>query len=328
MLRRVDAARYVSAGRLRRLREELVEEQLGVVESAHDPDLLIDEIDYALRPPRHERRLPTYGAIVTPTQPTRRWQALTGLDLTISPTPQRSDAEVRRYADGEVSWAVRDGDGVSALAVFDRSAASERDIVIISEASEGVVVQRRADGAIRLAGSFGVVRWDSSRWHLEPPITRWLRDAGNGLLTECSVRERDLMVRLLQFAVHDLGASGIGALLVLGASANARIEERLPHPPPLTLHRPAALGPLRHVLAQTDGAAIFDTDGVLRHLGARLVPTPRAEEVTPAIGGTRHTSARRFSFDQPDAVVVAVSDDGPVTVFRGGEMVGRSPNDT
>jgi hypothetical protein len=216
---------------------------------------------------------------------------------------------------------------VSALAVFDRSAASERDVVIVSEASGGTVVQRRADG-IRLAGSFGVARWDGSGWHLEPPIGRWMSDAGHILLAGGSPHQREVLDQLLQFAVHDLGASGIGALLVLGVGEDPPIEERLPSPPPLALLQPAALGPLRHVLAQTDGAAIFDVGGILRHLGARLVPSLRAEGTTPAFGGTRHTSARRFSFDQPDAVVVAVSDDGPVTVFCGGEMVGRSPNDT
>ena len=40
--------------------------------------------------------------------------------------------------------------------------------------------------------------------------------------------------------------------------------------------------------------------------------------------------AARFAFtsyDDPDAVVIAVSDDGPVTVMRHGLVVGRSPDD-
>jgi DNA integrity scanning protein DisA with diadenylate cyclase activity len=42
------------------------------------------------------------------------------------------------------------------------------------------------------------------------------------------------------------------------------------------------------------------------------------------LGGTRHTSARRFSHDDPAAVVIVVSEDGPVTVLRGGDLIGRS----
>jgi hypothetical protein len=83
---------------------------------------------------------------------------------------------------------------------------------------------------------------------------------------------------------------------------------------------------LRHALAQVDGAAVFDADGVLRQLGVRLVPSATAEEGVDAFGGTRHTSGRRYSFDDPSATVVAVSADGPVSVLRNGAVLGRSPD--
>ena len=139
----------------------------------------------------------------------------------------------------------------------------------------------------------------------------------------------DALDRLLRFAVHDLGSQGVGALLVYGAAIDdaGRLERRLPEPPPLRIDRPTDLAPLRHVLSQIDGAAMFDADGRLVELGVRLVPTMQAEGAIGAVGGTRHTSARRFSYDDPDAVVIAVSEDGPVSVFRGGDVVGHSPDD-
>jgi DNA integrity scanning protein DisA with diadenylate cyclase activity len=63
---------------------------------------------------------------------------------------------------------------------------------------------------------------------------------------------------------------------------------------------------------------------VLRQLGVRLVPSDVAEQTVDALGGTRHTSARRYSHDDPLATVIAVSDDGPVTVFRNGEVLANS----
>jgi DNA integrity scanning protein DisA with diadenylate cyclase activity len=78
------------------------------------------------------------------------------------------------------------------------------------------------------------------------------------------------------------------------------------------------------VLTQTDGAALFDADGRLLALGALLIPTADAEVSVGPVGGTRHTSARRYSHDDPEAVVIAVSEDGPVTVFRRGDVIGRS----
>ncbi len=95
-------------------------------------------------------------------------------------------------------------------------------------------------------------------------------------------------------------------------------------PPPLQITRPADLAPLRHVLAQVDGAAVLDGSGTLRQLGVRLVPSAEAEADVEGYRGMRHTSGRRYSFDDPTATVIVVSEDGPVTVLRKGELLGSS----
>ena len=135
---------------------------------------------------------------------------------------------------------------------------------------------------------------------------------------------------LLEFAVHDLGAMGIGSLLIYrpGAAPGPEVEELLPTPPPLQIRRPFHLAPLRHALSQVDGAAVFDATGMLRQLGVRLVPSKAAEQSVAAYRGTRHTSGRRYSHDDPLATVIAVSEDGPVTVFRNGAVIGRSDSTT
>ena len=43
-----------------------------------------------------------------------------------------------------------------------------------------------------------------------------------------------------------------------------------------------------------------------------------------AFRGTRHTSALRYSYDDPTATLIVVSEDGPVSVLRGGERLGQS----
>ena len=130
---------------------------------------------------------------------------------------------------------------------------------------------------------------------------------------------------MLEFAVHDLGSRGIGAILVYRAGdGEAPFEIRLPTPPPLDIMKPAALAPLRHALAQTDGAAVFDASGVLRELGVRLVPSVEAISRVEGLRGMRHTSGRRYSFDDSSATIIVVSEDGPVTVLRNGELLGSS----
>ena len=56
----------------------------------------------------------------------------------------------------------------------------------------------------------------------------------------------------------------------------------------------------------------------------RLVPSPEAETSVEGLRGMRHTSGRRYSFDDPRSTVIVVSEDGPVTVLRNGEVLGHS----
>lgn len=312
-------------GRLRRLVEELDEEGVGFIVSGQ-PGVLLEELDYALRPPVHERRVPSYGAILEPTAPPESWTVATELRADRLPTTSFGDAQVRRFADGISSWAVRSGTGLDELVVFDRSAGSERDLVILAAASGGTIVQRHPSGVVRVVGSSGVARHDVTGWHHEPPLESWV-DAVPG----CTASGRPtVLARLLDFAVHDLGARGTGALLVLHPTGDLAIahEQRLPIPPELHIDRPQALAPLRHALAQADGATVFDHDGVLRQMGVRLVPSRAAEAAVRPMGGTRHTSARRYSYDDPDSVLIVVSEDGPVTILQAGERIGRSPVDS
>lgn len=317
-------------GRVRRLREELAElgyvpaDQSGYVPAdGSDPvEALFTELDYALHPVVFERRIPSYGAVVGPSTDVGAWESSTSLSIAYRPTSRYPLIAARRFADGLSSWLVRESDGTGGVAVFDRPAGSERDLVVLSAAMGATLVQRHPSGVVRIAGSHGVLRWDGLSWHAEPPVARWIESMGECL----DVGDRQVLTQLLEFAVHDLGARGIGALFVYraGDDPGPGFEERLPTPPPLRISNPTDLAPLRHVLAQVDGATVFDRSGVLRQLGARLVPSAEAEAGVDGFRGMRHTSARRYSFDDPTAMVIVVSEDGPVTVLRNGEFIGRS----
>jgi len=314
--------RRAASGRLRRLTEELAEEGFPIDVGTSDGSALLAELDYALRPNVHERRVPSFGALLAPATDPATWDAATDLTVTHRPLGGFPVAEARRFADGLSSWLVRRGEADLELAVFDRPAGSERDLVVMAEVMGATIVQRHPSGLVRIVGGFGVLRWDGLTWHHEPPVSAWI-DA----MTACRQHgERDVLARLLEFAVHDLGARGIGALLVYRPLEvdGPTWELRLAEPPPLDINRPADLAPLRHVLGQVDGAAVFDGHGTLRQLGVRLVPSAEAEADVDALRGTRHTSARRFSFDDPSSTVIVVSEDGPVTVLRNGSILGRS----
>lgn len=312
-----------SPQRLRRLAEELAE--VGFVVDGDDRwhQLVLSEIDYALRPVVHERRVPSLGSILEPRADPSTWEA--GTELTISHgTLGQPLIDARRFADGLSSWLIRRLEGPDEWAVFDRPAGSERDLVVLSAVLDATIVQRHPTGSVRVAGPFGVLRWEGLTWRLEPPLAGWI----DSVTAFSDAGDPDVLAHLLEFAVHDLGSRGTGAILIYRPDDldPPSVEARLPPPPPLDIQRPTALAPLRHALTQVDGAAIFDSAGTLRQLGVRLVPSLDAEGSVDAYRGMRHTSGRRYSFDDPSATVIVVSEDGPVTVLRNGELLGTSPS--
>lgn len=310
-----------SPGQRRRLIEELAEVGLDLDGSQGWHALAVTEIDYALRPPVHERRVPGVGAIIDPTTDARVWEEGTALTIERRAVGERSTGSARRYADGRSSWLVRRVDHYDEWAVFDRPAGSERDLVVLAEVLGAVIVQRHPAGVVRIVGDFGVFRWEGVRWHHQPLVGTWIEAVETG-----DESERKVLTTLLEFAVHDLGSRGIGATLVHrpGDHVAARFEPRLPLPPHLRISSPPDLAPLRHVLSQVDGASVFDGAGTLQEIGVRLVPSPEAEASADALRGMRHTSALRYSVDDPTATVVVVSEDGPVTVVRAGRILGTS----
>ena len=310
-------------GRLRRLAEELEENGLELGDDGEPIAMLIEEVDLAVRPPTHERRVVSSGTMLDPTADPATWGPGASLDITRQPLLDQPLPDARRFADGVASWIVRRTDGPAEWLVFDRPAGSERDLVVLAGVLGATIVQRHPSGVVRVVGSFGVLRWNGLAWHREPPVDSWIDAVG-----ACAAHGDPVVFHaLLEFAVHDLAAAGIGSLLIYrpDAEPGPAVEERLPTPPPVDIRRPTHLAPLRHALSQIDGAAVFDGDGVLRQLGVRLVPSAAAEASVAAVGGTRHTSARRYSHDDPRASVIVVSEDGPVSVMRMGHILGQSP---
>ena len=124
-----------SGRRVGRLVEELGEHGLLLDGSEPWHGLAAAELDYAMRPTVHERRVPSYGALVAPTRPIAHWAPIAQIGVAERPTDHTPTADARRYADGIVSWLVRPLDGDDEWAVFDRPAGSERDLVVLAEAA-------------------------------------------------------------------------------------------------------------------------------------------------------------------------------------------------
>jgi len=323
------AEHAVLPGRLERLLAELKEENIPALDGAPDGLASLVELSYALRPHVHEGRVPTYGAIV-PRNPvlTDRWTIDGDVAATLIPVADLDIRFARRFADGLATFAVRRHDTITHIACFGRDIAAEYDLVHLQAATGALIVQRHSTGQVRVFGPSGIVRWDGTSWHHDSPLDAWIDRLGTiatGLPTE---RLRPI----LQFAIHDLGGRRIGATLIWRPvdpdPPSARVERLVHNVPQLRLSEPGQAAAIAQALSQTDGAAIFDGDAVLRAIGIRLASSADAERRIAALGGMRHTSAIRYSHDDPNCVVVVVSDAGPVTIMHMGVAIAAvTPSD-
>jgi hypothetical protein len=310
-------AAHLVSRRAARLREELVDLDVPLPIESPGGELLLEELDYARHPALHEGRAPRYGAVVSLGGTAPAWEQLS------APTrlePAGSDlAVLRRLADGRASFVVRRPEKADGLVCFDAVLASEAHAVHLRRETNAFVIQRTGTGVVRVCGPEGVVTWDGTQWSFKP-LAEHHAAAIRRLAPDVSP---EVLAGLLELCVHWLSAGRIGATLVLSLLGDPRRLARVElsaamSVPPLQVTRREHLPLLRSVLAQTDRAALVASDGMVTTLGVGLRPSDRAVSLVDSTGGTRHSSARRFSFDEPSVIVFVVSAGGPVSVFSDG----------
>ena len=229
------------------------------------------------------------------------------------------DATMQRMAaDGRSTFMWRSATRPEGILTLARSHASEADLVGLRERlGDVVVIQRSLEGRVRAVTSEGVVIWTGVDWVFKPVANSYLAPLARLL----PGADYDVLDALLELCVHGLSAKGVGATLVWwledshpegidGAMAQSAYS--------LTVtdrrHHPALL----NILSQVDRAVVVRRTGELKAVDVALLTSGEAEARVSASGGTRHSSARRYSYDQHRSVVFVVSADGPVSVFVDG----------
>lgn len=308
------------SGSARRLAEELDEDGIRL---AGDPAIrrcVVEELDHARRIPVFEGRRPLYGSFVIGGDRTLAAGAdLLALDMV--DLDHLDLGAARAYADGRSAFLVHRSDASLTLALFDRPIQYEAELVRMQEITGAEIVQRTAVlGAVRLFTDGSVVAWDGRNWNARPTATALLP-----ALRACSPGLRlDVASGVLDLAVHWLSPARIGATLVVYESAvdwSVLDTSTASETPALSVANRRHFPALFASLQQHDLAVIITTDGGIDQLGVGLLSTAEAEQAVYDARGMRHRSAQRFSFDQPAATVVVVSEDGPVTIFRHGRPI-------
>lgn len=309
---------------LQRLAEELEDDGITLPADGEFCQLLLEELDHCRRAPMFEGRRPTYGAIIFPYgRDVAGKRAGTALDLDYDIVSIEDDPAVgRTYADGRASFLVRFVGGGVALACFQGSMLMEADLVRLQRATGSAIIQRTPlYDVVRFAVDEAMVTWDGRQWQRRPTAIA-LADVLTARVPEL---DSSLAHHVLELAVHWLAPSRVGATIV--AHDGDRVDwshldtSTAVRTPPLSVCDRRHFSALTTVLRQHDLAVIVDSDGSLRKVAVGLRWSPDAERAVSIDRGMRHRSAQRYSYDHPEATVVVVSEDGPVTVFRGGDMI-------
>jgi DNA integrity scanning protein DisA with diadenylate cyclase activity len=280
--------------------------------------VLLGELLHALKIPRHERTLPAYGSIIWPDE-------AVGADERLAPS---SLDEARALVNGTSSFLRRGKDGALTVECFERRRDSELEMVMLSDTCKGTIVQRTPAGVVKGYTGSDVVVYEQGVWYAKPYSSRFARI----VMSATPSAELAVVRSVLRLAVHELSAANIGATLILRIDRTPEEELQGVHAGTnvadlsLDVNRAVHVGPIAHLLARADGAMILSRRGHVQEFGCHLSYTDRARDSLEATGGTRHTSAKCFSYDEPRTLVVTVSEDGPVTVFsHGAKLVELAP---
>jgi hypothetical protein len=312
------AGTTVEGRRRQRLAEELFDE-------AHIVDLSeleLEELTYAYAPPVHEQRSPSYGAIIASEQSWPNQVDHTPPAMSVKPVVVKvGDVDRGRlFADGRNSFILRQAGEVPKLVTHHLPFGDELSLANLSD-SGATVIQRTADGTVRLLRHQRIATRASGRWQTKPTAVAYappVRDA-------VPPANEDVALAALNLCVHVLSSAHVGATVVMAMKEGHSLtqinyDHAFQPPVALNVRDREAHAAIRSALSQLDRACVIAGNGEVVTLGARLMFGEESNDVTSP-GGTRHNSALRFSAEEKTTLVFVVSEDGPVTVFRGGEIV-------
>ena len=198
----------------------------------------------------------------------------------------------------------------------------EADLVRLQRKTGAAIIQRTPVlDVVRIAVDETMIAWDGRHWHCRPTAMALAEQ----LLER--VPELDTSVRQPRPGTRRplARSSRIGATIVAydgdGLDWTSLDTSTAARTPQLSVCDRRHFSALTTVLRQHDLAVIVDRHGALRKVAVGLRWTQDAEDALTSDRGMRHRSAQRYSHDHPTATIVVVSEDGPVSVFRGGAVV-------
>jgi DisA bacterial checkpoint controller nucleotide-binding len=300
---------------LKHLHAELEKAQVPVEKYRAENQFLF-EADYALRPHQHEGKTVPYGFIsVTTLKYFSDCTRVSSNELTIN--------EARAIADGKSIFVIIEANQYAGLLILSQPQETEYFLVSFQKKLGGVIGVTGSNGTTRFFSQKGIAIHELRNWRVKPNINSTTEIIRRSVpMIDCSN-----VSRILEFCFYSLSANKTGATLVwflrepdntVLIAAKSQIDTQALQ---INLLSSQNLLPLQSILERNDGAALIAPGGEVIGVGAHLQQSEKSTKLIEAYSGTRHTSARRFSYDWAEAVIFTVSSDGPVSVFSDGLKV-------
>lgn len=296
---------------------ELLEKELKKnnvwLKSPSDKEAVLNELHHAITIPKHEKKISPYGVIFS--------DEIEVEDHKIIPLTDLETA--RSLADGERSFVLYKSSNPVGLLVLSFRIIGENQLVELQKTYKGLVIQRSTSAVVKIIQKSEIFIQEHRVWQSKPSV-----DSVLDKIYRCVPEiNRDILISILNFAFHLLSPDNIGATLIwcLEDLSSDDIEKMKPRRDltgfNIKMTDPDMLDLLRHILSQIDGATLINSEGVVTGTEAHLNYSERSRDIISQTKGTRHTSAKRFSYDQSKIIAFTISEDGPVTVFSDGANI-------
>jgi DNA integrity scanning protein DisA with diadenylate cyclase activity len=279
-------------------------------------DQFLYEAEYALSPHQHEGKIVPYGVISVATPNSLpNYTVVSSMEVSID--------QARAVADGKSIFVFVEKGQYAGLLILQQPRETESSLVLLQHELKGVVGVTDSSGTTRFFSQNGIAIHEHRRWRIKPNISR----TTNIIRRFAPMVNYNDLAKIIEFCFYSLSANKTGATLVwfLRRPSDAALSVATPQIYTQALHMNLLslqnLPALQSILERNDGAALISPMGEVMGVGAHLQISKKSEELIRPYSGTRHTSARRFSYDRAESLIFTVSSDGPVSVFSDGLKV-------
>ena len=241
--------------------------------------------------------------------------------------PQEGASELRSLADGRRTFLAYMGGPAPKLAVLTRAIGDDVRLLELARAADGLAIKREISGTVRLAQATDLWLVENRNWNRKFGLLEHM-DLVQSCLGHMPGQLHSTLWSLLRLSYYFLSSRNIGTTLVwrirepgertVEGLSNKGLDIREMD---LSTSNESEYSVIEHLLKYRDGAAVIGPTGNIEQVGTHLIYGDDAAEKIQPDGGTRHTSAKRFSFDHNETVVFVVSQDGPVSIYSDGYKV-------